>query len=258
MNSTNKLIAGGVSLLLNALIILGLYWGNISSEKLAQEMQEIEFVPIEWEEPTPLPQPEPTAPREQPGGQASPAPAPTKPAPARSSATVSTPPTPAKPSASLQTNKQSSPMVAPKKQVSEEKRVSESNSNQIDNRLSRAFAQSGEKGNSQPSGASTSSGASPSGSAGWSLEGAGRSIVGNGGVPVIPQNIPDIRGTLKIRIVVNGNGEVIEAGLLLKGSDITDPTIIKKAIEAARKTKFNKTPSAMLQRGIITYRFEVQ
>lgn len=124
----------------------------------------------------------------------------------------------------------------------------------IGDKVSDAFGKSKAKGTS---GKGTSTpGAGGSSYSGWSLE--GRSIVGNGGKPVAPSGVPDIRGTVNVRIIVDASGTVIEARQLLKGTNITDTRIIQAAIKAARNTRFNPVPGAPDQQGTITYHFQVE
>lgn len=255
MHKHSKLIAGLLSIALHILLCVGLWFFYVSSEQPQKEMQEIEFVPIEWED-EPIPEKEETL-TTQPsaGAQQSPAPSakPSPPSPTKPQGQA----VPTRKVSTLATTTKPSPMTTDKATPQDLKETEEAHQKQIEDRLSQAFSGKGKPQTTSSSGQGTSSGSSASGKAGWSLEGSGRSIVGNGGVPVVPNGVPDIRGTLKIRIVVNSDGDVIEARPLLKGSDITDSTIIRQAIEAARKTKFNKVPTTNNQRGVITYRFDV-
>ncbi len=91
---------------------------------------------------------------------------------------------------------------------------------------------------------------------GFSL--AGRSISGNGGLPVRPSGFRPTRGTVVVRIVVNDEGRVIEASERLKGTNITDPITVQAAVRAARATRFNAQPGAADQEGTITYHFDIE
>ena len=93
-------------------------------------------------------------------------------------------------------------------------------------------------------------------SAGWSLD--GRSIVGNGGRPVMPTRVPDIRGTVVVEITVNAAGQVIDAQVRLRGTNVVDNALRKAAVEAARKTRFNALGGVPDQKGTITYHFDVK
>lgn len=93
-------------------------------------------------------------------------------------------------------------------------------------------------------------------SAGWSLD--GRSIVGNGGRPVMPTRVPDIRGTVVVEITVNAAGQVIDAKVRLRGTNVVDNALRKAAVEAARKTRFNALGGVPDQKGTITYHFDVK
>ena len=93
-------------------------------------------------------------------------------------------------------------------------------------------------------------------SAGWSLD--GRSIVGNGGRPVMPTRVPDIRGTVVVEITVNAAGQVIDAKVRLRGTNVVDSALRDAAVKAARKTRFNALGGVPDQKGTITYHFDVK
>lgn len=93
-------------------------------------------------------------------------------------------------------------------------------------------------------------------SAGWSLD--GRSIVGNGGRPVMPTRVPDIRGTVVVEITVNAAGQVTNAKVRLRGTNVVDNALRKAAVDAARKTRFNALGGVPDQKGTITYHFDVK
>ena len=93
-------------------------------------------------------------------------------------------------------------------------------------------------------------------SAGWSLD--GRSIVGNGGRPVMPTRVPDIRGTVVVEITVNAAGQVIDAKVRLRGTNVVDSALREAAVRAARKTRFNALGGVPDQKGTITYHFDVK
>ena len=119
----------------------------------------------------------------------------------------------------------------------------------------------------KPTGAESGTGKSDAGSgvadkgragssAGWSLD--GRSIVGNGGRPVMPTRVPDIRGTVVVEITVNAAGQVIDAKVSLRGTNVVDSALQEAAVKAARKTRFNALGSVPNQKGTITYHFDVK
>ena len=93
-------------------------------------------------------------------------------------------------------------------------------------------------------------------SAGWSLD--GRSIVGNGGRPVMPTRVPDIRGTVVVEITVNAAGQVTNAEVRLRGTNVVDSKLRSAALQAARKTRFNAVGGVPDQKGTITYHFDVK
>lgn len=119
----------------------------------------------------------------------------------------------------------------------------------------------------KPTGAESGTGKSDAGSgvadkgragssAGWSLD--GRSIVGNGGRPVMPTRVPDIRGTVVVEITVNAAGQVIDAKVRLRGTNVVDSVLRDAAVKAARKTRFNALGGVPNQKGTITYHFDVK
>ncbi len=119
----------------------------------------------------------------------------------------------------------------------------------------------------KPTGAESGTGKSDTGSgvadkgragssAGWSLD--GRSIVGNGGRPVMPTRVPDIRGTVVVEITVNAAGQVIDAKVRLRGTNVVDSALREAAVKAARKTRFNALGGVPDQKGTITYHFDVK
>lgn len=119
----------------------------------------------------------------------------------------------------------------------------------------------------KPTGAESGTGKSDAGSgvadkgragssAGWSLD--GRSIVGNGGRPVMPTRVPDIRGTVVVEITVNAAGQVTNAEVRLRGTNVVDSKLRSAALQAARKTRFNALGGVPDQKGTITYHFDVK
>jgi colicin import membrane protein len=66
-------------------------------------------------------------------------------------------------------------------------------------------------------------------------------------------------GTVVVRVNVDRNGNVTSASYQAKGSTTTNQTLIKAAISAARKAKFNNDANAdAFQVGTITYSFRLQ
>ncbi len=131
----------------------------------------------------------------------------------------------------------------------------------VDNKVSGLFDRK------KPTGSESGTGKSDAGSgvadrgtvgssAGWSLD--GRSIVGNGGRPVMPTRVPDIRGTVVVEITVNAAGQVTNAKVLLRGTNVVDSKLRSAALQAARKTRFNALGGVPDQKGTITYHFDVK
>ena len=67
------------------------------------------------------------------------------------------------------------------------------------------------------------------------------------------------QGTVVVRIWVNPQGVVTRVEYQPKGSNTSDGDLVSKALEAARKARFNADPKAAEeQMGTITYRFVIQ
>lgn len=131
----------------------------------------------------------------------------------------------------------------------------------VDNKVSGLFDRKKPTGSESGTGKSDAgSGVADKGragsSAGWSLD--GRSIVGNGGRPVMPTRVPDIRGTVIVEITVNAAGQVIDAKVRLRGTNVVDSKLRSAALQAARKTRFNALGGVPDQKGTITYHFDVK
>ncbi len=91
------------------------------------------------------------------------------------------------------------------------------------------------------------------GNSGSGFDLAGRSLVG--GLPKPTYNIQK-EGIVVVEITVDRNGKVVSAEFKLKGSTTQDNYLVAKAIEAAKKAKFNSDrESAAYQKGTITYHF---
>lgn len=90
---------------------------------------------------------------------------------------------------------------------------------------------------------------------GFSLK--GRSPQG-GSLPK-PAYTANESGTIVVRVTVDRNGNVTSASYQAKGSTTTSQTLIKAALDAANKAKFNNDNNAdAYQVGTITYRFVFQ
>ena len=90
---------------------------------------------------------------------------------------------------------------------------------------------------------------------GYSLE--GRSPQG-GRLPK-PVYTANESGTVVVRVTVDQNGNVTSASYQAKGSTTTSSKLIKAALNAAKKAKFNQDNNAdAFQIGTITYRFVLQ
>ena len=95
---------------------------------------------------------------------------------------------------------------------------------------------------------------SGAGSGGDSYSLAGRSLVG--GLVKPTYNVYE-EGRVVVTIIVDSEGTVINA-TVGSGTNIDNPTLRRAAIEAAKKTKFNKINTDKNQSGTITYMFRLQ
>lgn len=157
-------------------------------------------------------------------------------------------PTPARTPATKETHKESQKPTGPSEQEVADK---------VAGLFDRKQPSSSESGTGQSdAGSGVADRGKVGSSAGWSLD--GRSIVGNGGRPVLPTRVPDIRGTVVVEITVDAAGRVIDAKIRLRGTNVVDNALRKAAIEAARKTRFNALGGVPDQKGTITYHFDVK
>lgn len=254
----DRWIAGGVALLLHLLVVGLLFWLSMDASKQEHTRDKEIWISVgvdpdfgdkieqqgdlvaastsarpasatsESAQPTPPQQQAPKAP------EATPTPRPT-PIPVRSTTTKETPKPVQKP-------------ATPSKR-------------EVDNKVAGLFDRKKPAGSESGTGKSDAgSGVADKGkagsSAGWSLD--GRSIVGNGGRPVMPTRVPDIRGTVVVEITVNAAGQVTNAEVRLRGTNVVDSKLRSAALQAARKTRFNAVEGVPDQKGTITYHFDVK
>lgn len=255
----DRWIAGGVALLLHLLIVGLLFWLSMDASEQKHTRDKEIWISVgvdpdfgdkiehqgdlvaaastsarpasaasESAQPAPPQQPAPKAP------EATPTPRPT-PTPARATPTKEKPKPVQKPAAPSERD--------------------------VDNKVSGLFDRKKPMGSESGTGKSDAgSGVADKGragsSAGWSLD--GRSIVGNGGRPVMPTRVPDIRGTVVVEITVNAAGQVTNAKVLLRGTNVVDSKLRSAALQAARKTRFNALSGVPNQKGTITYHFDVK
>ena len=85
---------------------------------------------------------------------------------------------------------------------------------------------------------------------------SGRSLRG-GNLPAPAYDV-QAEGTIVVEITVNPQGDVIDAGIRLKGTNIENANMRRAAIEAAKRTKFNPISGIQNQIGTITYRFTLK
>lgn len=254
----DRWIAGGLALLLHLLVVGLLFWLSMDASKQEHTRDKEIWISVgvdpdfgdkieqqgdlvaastsarpasaasESAQPTPPQQQAPKAPEATP----TPRPAPT---PVRSTTTKETPKPVQKP-------------ATPSKR-------------EVDNKVAGLFDRKKPAGSESGTGKSDAgSGVADKGkagsSAGWSLD--GRSIVGNSGRPVMPTRVPDIRGTVVVEITVNAAGQVTNAEVRLRGTNVVDSKLRSAALQAARKTRFNAVEGVPDQKGTITYHFDVK
>ena len=100
-------------------------------------------------------------------------------------------------------------------------------------------------------GSSNQGGKFGEGGIGFNLEGRG---IGSGGL-VKPNYTVDAEGTVVIDIIVSPEGNVVSAR---QGKGTVAPSeLVREAIKAAEKTKFNSISSPDNQQGTITYKFRL-
>jgi TonB family protein len=73
-----------------------------------------------------------------------------------------------------------------------------------------------------------------------------------------PAYVVQEEGTIVVEITVDPNGNVTQAKIQLRGTNIENPSMRKSAIEAAQKTKFNAITTTNNQIGTITYKYTLK
>ena len=255
----DRWIAGGVALLLHLLVVGLLFWLSMdASEQKHTRDKEIWISvgvdpdfgdKIEHQEDLVAAASTSARPASAASESAQPAP-PQQPAPKAPEATPTPRPTPT-PARATPTKEKHKPVQKP----------AAPSERDVDNKVSGLFDRKKPTGSESGTGKSDAgSGVADKGragsSAGWSLD--GRSIVGNGGRPVMPTRVPDIRGTVVVEITVNAAGQVIDAKVRLRGTNVVDSKLRSAALQAARKTRFNALGGVPDQKGTITYHFDVK
>jgi TonB family protein len=84
---------------------------------------------------------------------------------------------------------------------------------------------------------------------------SGRSVEGS--LP-LPDYAIQEEGTVVVRIVVNPEGQVVQASINLQGTTTENPTLRSAALNAARQARFNPIKSSNPQSGTITYHFRLK
>lgn len=83
----------------------------------------------------------------------------------------------------------------------------------------------------------------------------GRGLVGSLPQPAYPGG--NIGGRVVVRVTVNEQGRVVSAVYEPKGSTTSDSTLVRSAVEAAKKARFTES-KAFAQGGLITYNFIIK
>jgi TonB family protein len=165
------------------------------------------------------------------------------------------------PSVSLTAPKKKEKTALPDKRQTEQQTAAE-----ISRQTATAFAKSQQAANQgtektgtdiegQPAGSavSTSANGGRQGYGHFSL--SGRSVEGSLPLPDYP--IQE-EGTVVVRIVVNPEGQVVQASINLQGTTTENPTLRSAALNAARRARFNPINSSNPQSGTITYHYKLK
>ena len=147
-----------------------------------------------------------------------------------------------------------------REEAERKRREEEARKQDIKNQVSGAFgkAENANRGETEgkgtqgvSTGSSNQGGKFGEGGIGFNLEGRG---IGSGGL-VKPNYTIDAEGTVVIDITVSPEGNVVSA---LQGKGTVAPSeLVREAIKAAEKTKFNSISSPDNQQGTITYKFRL-
>ena len=120
---------------------------------------------------------------------------------------------------------------------------------------SRGTAASGSGNQGSPQG--NAAAGAPTGAGGiGSFDLKGRSLRG-GDLPRPAYNVQE-EGSIVVEITVNPQGDVIDATVRPRGTDIANVNMRRSAEEAAKKAKFNRITGDQNQIGAITYRYTLK
>ncbi|MDL2222741.1 energy transducer TonB [Bacteroidales bacterium OttesenSCG-928-M11] len=130
---------------------------------------------------------------------------------------------------------------------------------EIDNQMSNLFGE-GNSGAGQSSGSTASGGnqgISNSGSGGYGdFDLGGRGLYPGSALPKPAYTVQD-EGIVVVEVTVNPQGRVIAAQVRAKGTNITNESMRRSAIEAAKKARFAVINETNNQFGTITYRYKL-
>jgi TonB family protein len=148
--------------------------------------------------------------------------------------------------------------AAEKKRLEEEKQRKDAINKQMSNAFgigsgqgSQGTAENGTGNQGSLTGNAVSGAASGIGGIGFSLD--GRSV--RGGVLPRPAYTAQEEGTIVVEITVNPQGQVTQATVKLRGTNIDNTNMRRSAMEAAKQTTFNAISGTQNQIGTITYRY---
>jgi outer membrane biosynthesis protein TonB len=75
--------------------------------------------------------------------------------------------------------------------------------------------------------------------------------------PSVKKKVRNEQGVIKLEIFVNPNGRVVRTGNIIRGTEVTDPAMLKEAREIAMKFSFEaKADAPALQKGTVTIVFK--
>lgn len=147
-----------------------------------------------------------------------------------------------------------------KERLERERREAERRRQQeIDNQMSNLFG-SGTSGSGQGAGQGTTSGSGGTSASGGSGYGdfdlGGRGLYPGSALPRPVYNVQE-EGTIVVEVTVNPQGNVISAQVRARGTNITNESMRRSAMEAARKARFAVINETNNQYGTITYRYKL-
>jgi TonB family protein len=120
---------------------------------------------------------------------------------------------------------------------------------------SQGTAQSGSGSQGSPQGNAATGAQSGTGGIG-TFDLGGRSL--RGGILPRPDYDSKEEGTIVVEITVNPQGDVVQAAIRLRGTNIENAIMRRAALEAVKKAKFNSINGMQNQIGTITYNYKLK